>query len=212
MRAAHPGVGLAIMVATTLHSVATGNLLPASVQIICVDNNMETITKLMDRGTRQAFGLVTDCQFFLKELAARLEGTVDERVDRVGSGRSGRIGLEANVPRLTVEGFAPVEVVSGKRLVRAIEEDAGVDVLHACGGNARCTTCRVEFIDGEPASHDAGRAAEAGGEGADRCASVLPDPLRSRHDRPGDQPPDRQRSPGCRSDAGIGHNAHTGLE
>jgi lysine-ketoglutarate reductase/saccharopine dehydrogenase-like protein (TIGR00300 family) len=64
-------VGLAIMVATTLHSVATGNLLPASVQIICVDNNMETITKLMDRGTHQAFGLVTDCQFFLKELAAR---------------------------------------------------------------------------------------------------------------------------------------------
>jgi len=67
------GVGFAIMVATTLHSVATGNLLPASVQILCVDNNMETITKLMDRGTRQAFGLVTDCQFFLKELAARVE-------------------------------------------------------------------------------------------------------------------------------------------
>jgi lysine-ketoglutarate reductase/saccharopine dehydrogenase-like protein (TIGR00300 family) len=74
MRERLPGVGLAIMVATTLHSVATGNLLPASVQIICVDNNMETITKLMDRGTRQAFGLVTDCQFFLKELAARVGG------------------------------------------------------------------------------------------------------------------------------------------
>jgi lysine-ketoglutarate reductase/saccharopine dehydrogenase-like protein (TIGR00300 family) len=71
MRARVEGVGLAIMVATTLHSVATGNLLPAAVQIICVDNNMETITKLMDRGTHQAFGLVTDCQFFLKELAAR---------------------------------------------------------------------------------------------------------------------------------------------
>ena len=71
MRARLEGVGLAIMVATTLHSVATGNLLPASVQIICVDNNMETITKLMDRGTHQAFGLVTDCQFFLKELAGR---------------------------------------------------------------------------------------------------------------------------------------------
>ena len=72
MRARVPGVGLAIMVATTLHSVATGNLLPATVRIICVDNNTDTITKLMDRGTRQAFGLVTDCQFFLKELAARL--------------------------------------------------------------------------------------------------------------------------------------------
>ena len=74
MRRRVPEVGLAIMVATTLHSVATGNLLPASVRIICVDNNTDTITKLMDRGTRQAFGLVTDCQFFLKELAARLEG------------------------------------------------------------------------------------------------------------------------------------------
>jgi ferredoxin len=54
------------------------------------------------------------------------------------------------MPRLTVEGFATVEVEAGKRLVLAIEQDAGVDILHACGGNARCTTCRVEFIDGEP--------------------------------------------------------------
>jgi ferredoxin len=55
------------------------------------------------------------------------------------------------MPKLTVEGFAPVEVPEGKRLVLAIEQDAKVDILHACGGNARCTTCRVEFIDGEPA-------------------------------------------------------------
>lgn len=54
------------------------------------------------------------------------------------------------MPKLTVEGFPTVDVESGKRLVRAIEQDAGVDVLHACGGNARCTTCRVEFIEGEP--------------------------------------------------------------
>jgi ferredoxin len=54
------------------------------------------------------------------------------------------------MPRLSVEGFAPVDVETGKRLVLAIEQDAKVDVLHACGGNARCTTCRVEFIDGEP--------------------------------------------------------------
>src|SRR5919107_5182806 len=54
------------------------------------------------------------------------------------------------MPRLTVEGFAPVDVENGKRLVLAIEQDAGVDILHACGGNARCTTCRVEFIAGEP--------------------------------------------------------------
>ena len=54
------------------------------------------------------------------------------------------------MPKLTVEGFETVEVDEGKRLVLAIEQDAGVDVLHACGGNARCTTCRVEFIEGEP--------------------------------------------------------------
>jgi len=54
------------------------------------------------------------------------------------------------MPRLVVEGYAPVDVEEGKRLVLAIEQDAHVDVLHACGGNARCTTCRVEFIDGEP--------------------------------------------------------------
>jgi ferredoxin len=55
------------------------------------------------------------------------------------------------MPKLTVEGFATVDVEEGKRLVNAIEKDAGVDILHACGGNARCTTCRVEFVSGEPA-------------------------------------------------------------
>ncbi len=54
------------------------------------------------------------------------------------------------MPKLTVEGYAPVDVPDGKRLVLAMEQDAGVDVLHACGGNARCTTCRVEFVAGEP--------------------------------------------------------------
>ena len=54
------------------------------------------------------------------------------------------------MPKLTVEGYGTFEIESGKRLVLAIEQDAHVDILHACGGNARCTTCRVEFIDGEP--------------------------------------------------------------
>src|SRR4051794_2437210 len=56
------------------------------------------------------------------------------------------------MPKLTVEGFGTVDVPEGKRLVLAIEQDAGVDQLHACGGNARWTTRRVEFIDGEPAA------------------------------------------------------------
>ena len=54
------------------------------------------------------------------------------------------------MPKLMVEGYETVEVPADKRLVLAIEQDAGVDVMHACGGNARCTTCRVEFIEGEP--------------------------------------------------------------
>ena len=54
------------------------------------------------------------------------------------------------MPTLEIEGITTVEVEAGKRLVLAIE-DAGVDVMHACGGNARCTTCRVEFLEGEPA-------------------------------------------------------------
>ncbi len=54
--------------------------------------------------------------------------------------------------KLTVEGFGTFEVPEGKRLVKAVEQDAAVDILHACGGNARCTTCRVEFIGGEPSA------------------------------------------------------------
>ena len=54
------------------------------------------------------------------------------------------------MPQLTVEGEGTFEVESGKRLVLALEQDAKIDQLHACGGKARCTTCRVEFIAGEP--------------------------------------------------------------
>lgn len=54
------------------------------------------------------------------------------------------------MPKLTVDGVGTFDVPQGKRLVLALEQDAGVDQLHACGGNARCTTCRVEFISGEP--------------------------------------------------------------
>jgi ferredoxin len=54
------------------------------------------------------------------------------------------------MPKLTVEGVGEFDVPEGKRLVLALEDEAKVDQLHACGGNARCTTCRVEFISGEP--------------------------------------------------------------
>jgi ferredoxin len=54
--------------------------------------------------------------------------------------------------KLTVEGVGEFEVPAGKRLVNALVDECGVDQLHACGGVARCTTCRVEFLAGEPAA------------------------------------------------------------
>lgn len=66
------GVSLAIMIASMLHSIATGNLLPASVKTVCVDINPAVVTKLADRGTWQAVGLVTDVGPFFVELLAHL--------------------------------------------------------------------------------------------------------------------------------------------
>src|SRR5215208_1937308 len=54
------------------------------------------------------------------------------------------------MPKLEVEGVGTFDVPENKRLVLAIEEDAGVDILHRCGSYARCTTCRIEYLDGEP--------------------------------------------------------------
>ncbi|HYJ77664.1 MAG TPA: TIGR00300 family protein [Actinomycetes bacterium] len=72
MRAGLKDVGFAIMVATMLHSVATGNILPASVPLVCVDINPATVTKLADRGSAQARGIVTDIGLFLEQLALEL--------------------------------------------------------------------------------------------------------------------------------------------
>jgi lysine-ketoglutarate reductase/saccharopine dehydrogenase-like protein (TIGR00300 family) len=72
MRAELHDVGFAIMVATMLHSIATGNLLPASVPLVCVDINPATVTKLADRGSAQAMGIVTDIGLFLEQLAREL--------------------------------------------------------------------------------------------------------------------------------------------
>ena len=73
MRAALPGVGLALLVATTLHAVATGNCLPANVPTVCVDINPAVPTKLRDRGSFQAVGLVMDASSFLRQLAQALD-------------------------------------------------------------------------------------------------------------------------------------------
>ncbi len=72
MREAIRDVGIAICIATALHSIATGNLLPAWVKVVCVDINPATVTKLADRGTFQTIGLVTDVEPFLRSLAGEL--------------------------------------------------------------------------------------------------------------------------------------------
>jgi lysine-ketoglutarate reductase/saccharopine dehydrogenase-like protein (TIGR00300 family) len=72
MRALLPDVGYALMVATMLHSIATGNILPARVPLVCVDINPATVTKLADRGSAQATGVVTDVGLFLGALADEL--------------------------------------------------------------------------------------------------------------------------------------------
>lgn len=72
MREQLKGVGFAIMVATMLHSIATGNILPASVPLVAVDINPATVTKLADRGSAQAVGIVTDIGLFLEQLALEL--------------------------------------------------------------------------------------------------------------------------------------------
>jgi len=69
------------------------------------------------------------------------------------------------MPQLTVEDIGVFVVAAGKRLVLALEEDAGIDQLHACGGRARCTTCRVEFVEGEPAAHTKAELAALGAKG-----------------------------------------------
>ena len=60
--------GFCLMIATTLHSIAVGNLLPAWVPVVCVDINQATVTKLADRGSWQTVGIVTDVEPFLREL------------------------------------------------------------------------------------------------------------------------------------------------
>jgi lysine-ketoglutarate reductase/saccharopine dehydrogenase-like protein (TIGR00300 family) len=74
MREVLEGVEVALMLASTLHAIATGNLLPASVETFCVDINQAVLTKLTDRGSHQALGVVTDVGLFVSELADALCG------------------------------------------------------------------------------------------------------------------------------------------
>src|SRR5262249_19781836 len=72
LRPAGRGVEIAVMAASMLHAIATGNLLPATVRTVVVDINPAVVTKIADRGTAQAVGLVTDVELFLRALADAL--------------------------------------------------------------------------------------------------------------------------------------------
>jgi lysine-ketoglutarate reductase/saccharopine dehydrogenase-like protein (TIGR00300 family) len=74
MRELIQGIDFCLMIATTLHSIAVGNLLPAWVNVVCVDINPSTVIKLSDRGSFQTSGLVTDVEPFLRHLVRELEG------------------------------------------------------------------------------------------------------------------------------------------
>jgi lysine-ketoglutarate reductase/saccharopine dehydrogenase-like protein (TIGR00300 family) len=74
MREMIHGIGFALMIATALHAIATGNLLPAWVKVACVDINPATVTKLTDRGSIQTVGIVTDAEPFLRALVDKLAG------------------------------------------------------------------------------------------------------------------------------------------
>ncbi len=72
MRSHVAGVGVSLMLASTLHAIATGNILPAGVETYCVDINQAVVTKLADRGSHQALGIVTDVGLFVRDLTDRL--------------------------------------------------------------------------------------------------------------------------------------------
>lgn len=72
MRSKLDGVRVSLMLASTLHAIATGNILPASVETYCVDINQAVVTKLADRGSHQVLGIVTDVGLFVRELTEHL--------------------------------------------------------------------------------------------------------------------------------------------
>ena len=87
------------------------------------------------------------------------------------------MAYNARMPKLTVEGYDAFDIQADKRLVLAIEQDVGVDVMHACGGNARCTTCRVEFIEGEPSKMTTAEKERLAARGLAGSQAVMPDTL-----------------------------------
>jgi hypothetical protein len=83
MREGIRDVTFCLMIATMLHSVAVGNLLPAWVKVVCVDINPSTVIKLNDRGSWQTVGIVTDVEPFLRAVVHEV------RMQEAGGGEQG---------------------------------------------------------------------------------------------------------------------------
>jgi lysine-ketoglutarate reductase/saccharopine dehydrogenase-like protein (TIGR00300 family) len=142
MRAGLDGVGYCLMVATMLHSVATGNILPSSVPLVCVDINPATVTKLADRGSSQARGIVTDVGLFIEQLTQELvPGYRSVRVarpDEAGAQRPKRSGGTA-VPVIVADQRARRRPLDRERGRPAAPCGAGeVGSADQAGGVARC--------------------------------------------------------------------------
>ena len=76
------------------------------------------------------------------------------------------------MPKLTIEGFGEYDIPAGKRLTLALTDEAKIDQHHACGGFAKCTTCRVEFVAGEPVTITEAEVEIAGQKGLDKLPHV----------------------------------------
>jgi len=116
------------------------------------------------------------------------------------------------MPTLNVEGAGQYQVPEGKRLVLALEQDAGIDQLHACGGNARCTTCRVEFLDGEPARMTIAERDVLAARGLSGVRLSCQIVLRSRYDGSHHQSFGGQRAKGHRSRACARYHTSSSMD
>ena len=133
------------MIATALHSIATGNLLPAWVKVVCVDINPATVTKLSDRGTFQTIGLVTDVEPFLRSLAGELapgRGLDSERDHRRCWPR-----------RLTEAGIIAMETCAAPRILMCPPDYFGIEYEINPWMNVRVGSDperRATAVDGAP--------------------------------------------------------------
>ena len=85
-------VKMAVVLSTMLHGIGVGNMLPSWVKVVCVDINPSVVTKLVDRGSAQTLGLVTDTGLFVHQLAEKLGSDRGQTGVRPGSDR-GQTGV-----------------------------------------------------------------------------------------------------------------------